>query len=440
MIPTRGYVVIKKMLLVVAVPVVVATWTLDARTSGRVTKPISFAILEDYDKGDSLEDVARDFELFRELEINTWRGSFGWDDYEPSRGRYDFTWLERFATLAAQRGIQLRPYIGYTPEWAASRTGSTSTIWNRPAADEADWRRFVAALAQTMKRHRNVISYEIYNEQNAAQWWDGTVEQYAMTLSHAAEVVRRIDRRMPVIFGGLVFADADWLSRVCANAGVSTRFDVLPVHAYPETWTPEGVTLESYATTIPPFVREADAACGRKSVWINETGFATVPGKTEEDQANWWVRAVATFAAEPRVEHIGIYEIKDLPLHREAIGDAPNYHLGLTRTDRKKKLAFYTVDMLTDLLDTGRITVADDEADIIVSGGDDGELYSHLFVRPDGDRVLIVWNRAADVTVDVHLDGAAAVHELGLDGTARPATLRQLRLTAGKPRVFRMRG
>src|SRR5690349_17971513 len=78
-------------------------------------KPVSFAILEDYDAGDSLDDVRADFALFEQLEIRTWRGSLGWDDYESGRGRYDFTWLDRFVTLAAQHRIQLRPYLGYTP-------------------------------------------------------------------------------------------------------------------------------------------------------------------------------------------------------------------------------------------------------------------------------------------------------------------------------------
>ncbi len=64
------------------------------------TKPISFSILEDYDKGDPLSQVAKDFALFKELGVPVWRGSFGWDDYEPEPGRFDFHWLRQFAALA----------------------------------------------------------------------------------------------------------------------------------------------------------------------------------------------------------------------------------------------------------------------------------------------------------------------------------------------------
>src|SRR5438045_7474054 len=87
---------------------------------GSRQKRLAFSILEDYDKGDDLADVDKDFDLFRQLGVTTWRGSFGWDDYEPSPGAYDFAWLHRFADLAAARGITLRPYIGYTPRWAAA--------------------------------------------------------------------------------------------------------------------------------------------------------------------------------------------------------------------------------------------------------------------------------------------------------------------------------
>jgi hypothetical protein len=58
--------------------------------SAHVTKQVSFSILEDYDKGEDLDEVAEDFALMQELDVTTWRGSFGWGDYEPARGKYDF--------------------------------------------------------------------------------------------------------------------------------------------------------------------------------------------------------------------------------------------------------------------------------------------------------------------------------------------------------------
>src|SRR5262249_21763628 len=92
------------------------------------TKLLSFAILQDYDKGEDLRQVAMDFDLMNDLGVHTWRGSFGWDDYEPANGKYDFRWLHQFVDVAAKNGITLRPYIGYTPGWA-SKGGADSNVW-----------------------------------------------------------------------------------------------------------------------------------------------------------------------------------------------------------------------------------------------------------------------------------------------------------------------
>jgi len=407
-------------------------------------KPVSFAILEDYDKSEDLADIEKDFALFDELDIQVWRGSFGWDDYEPAPGKYDFAWLHRFVERAAAHGIRLRPYLGYTPEWAARGGGDDKDAWNNPPGDIRRWEQFAGAIAAALRRYPNVLSYEIYNEENVKQWWDGDAAAYARTLASGSRAIRRADRDARILFGGLVFPDVDWIEDVCASAEARRSFHVLPVHAYPETWTPPGVAVENYLGGLDRFVAIADERCGRVPIWINETGFATVPGKSERDQAAWWVRAVATFLAHPRVEHIGVYEIKDLPSDKPVIGDAPNYHLGLTRTDRKKKLAFYTVDLLTDLLDTGTLRVADDAAAITGSTEPLG-LHHHLFVRPDGERVLFIWSGEAQREVNITFEEPASrVTEYQLDGRATAVTftdgtvIRGVDLEPSTPRIFRL--
>ena len=408
------------------------------------TKAVSFAILEDYDKGDDLAEVAADIALFKELEIGTWRGSIGWDDYEPTRGKYDLAWLHAFVTLAARHDIAVRPYLAYTPEWAARRGGADSDAWNNPPARMRDWERFAGAVARALRTHRNVASYEIYNEENVPQWWDGTPEEYADVLREGSEAVRSNHPGAAVLFGGLVFPDGDWIEAVCDERDAGRSFNILPFHAYPETWTPPDVTVENYLGGLASFIETADARCGPKPIWINETGYATLEGKTERDQAYWWVRAVATFLATPRVEHIGIYEIKDLPGDRPAIGDAPNYHLGLTRTDRTRKLAFHTVDLLTDLLDVRTLSVDDDDVAVTPVAGIPGELHHHLFGRPDGDRILFVWDRAASPTVRIRIgDRPLSSIEYDVDGrpleaSAEAASLSSVRLTQGVPRIFRI--
>lgn len=409
-------------------------------------KPVSFALLEDYDEGESLHEVPRDFHLMNQLGVTTWRGSFGWDDYEPRPGIYDFSWLEAFAQLAADSGIALRPYIGYTPAWAAAG-GEDGAVWNDPPADLFRWSAFVDTLVATLGSYDNILSWEIYNEVNVQQWWEGTSARYHEVLRSAGRSIRARNPDAEIVMAGLVWPDEDWMHDACTLHGNARWFDIAAFHAYPETWTPDSVVVESYLGTgyregYLPVVRDA---CGSKPVWINEMGFATTPGTSEAEQASWWVRAVATFLAEPGIEHVGIYEIKDLPRDREAIGDEPNYHLGLTRADRRPKLAFRTIETLIELLDVDSLAVLEGELRVEVSRGEAEDLHSRLFLRPDGTRVLFVWDRTGSPTVEVELTtpgGEATVH--GLDGSSSRWTdfdgrmLRGVELETAVPAIFRI--
>jgi hypothetical protein len=412
---------------------------------GAFAKPVSFSILEDYDKGEDLRDVARDFVLFRALGIRTWRGSFGWDDYEPERGRYDFGWLTQFAALAARDGIALRPYIGYTPEWAASGRRGDGQTWNDPPARLDDWARFVDTLARTLRRYPNVRSYEIYNEEDTRLWWDGSRAEYDSVLARGAAAVRRAAPGVQVLLGGMVWPDVPWVSAACAATASSGGVSIVPIHAYPETWTPESVTVENYlgpgyAEGFLPPTREA---CGARPVWINETGYATTPGRSERQQANWWARAIATFLAAPGVEHIGVYEIKDERPGTNVIGDAPNLYLGLAYPDRRLKLAFHTVQLLVRLLGGDTLVVADSGVRMRVTARRAGALYHHLFVRRDGRQILVVWDRTAAPTLELALlrPGRHA-RSYALDGAGQAVaafdgrTLRDVRLEPGEVRIF----
>jgi hypothetical protein len=262
-------------------------------------------------------------------------------------------------------------------------------------------------------------------------------------LNTGAEAVRAADPDAQVLLGGMVWPDLEWLDGACADG--QARFDVLPFHAYPETWTPESVTVETYLG--PDFQREfldpADNQCGVKPVWINETGFATTPGKTERQQADWWMRAFATFLAARRVEHLGIYEIKDQRPNTPVIGDAPNYYLGLLRVDRSPKLAFHTVKMLLRLFDSDSITVADGELAVQARNAATGKVYHHLFIRPDGRQLIFVWARGSSPTVDLRLHRPGSrVIAYGLDGKATDLPefaghqIKGIKLVRGEARVF----
>ena len=92
-----------------------------------------------------------------ELGIDVLRCSFGWDDFEPFPGDYDFAWLKDFVTLAAAYSIKLRPRIGYTPRWTGTAGSADGADWNNPPADYGVWYRFVYHLVRELRGYSNVL-------------------------------------------------------------------------------------------------------------------------------------------------------------------------------------------------------------------------------------------------------------------------------------------
>lgn len=408
-------------------------------------KRVSFAILEDYDKGADLREVAQDFAAMKALGVTTWRGSFGWDDYEPEPGRYDFDWLVRFVRLAADSGIDLRPYLAYTPEWAGAGGGADGAAWNDPPRDPAQFAAFADTLARTLRRFRNVKSYEIYNEENVPQWWEGTADAYALTLAAAARAIRAANPDAQVILGGFVWPDAKWLGTICDEHQLGRTFAIAPFHAYPETWTPPDVRVENYLSGEyrSEYLPTLHRACNNQPVWINELGYATTPGRSEAAQADWWVRAFGTFLADSAISHLGIYELKDLPPDQPVIGDAPNYHLGLMHVDRKPKLAYRTVQMLVRLMGPEKRIRVDRSRIVDIINGDSAALHASAFDRPDGIRVAFVWIERGQARVRIDPPaGTTRMTTYDLDGTPKqlPAAAPLTRaIQAGTPLIVEFR-
>lgn len=359
-------------------------------------RTIEFALLEDYDKGDDLARVRGDFRVMKDLGIRTWRGSFGWDDYEPEPGKYDFAWLRRFVALAAEEGIRLRPYVGYTPAWAGGG-GKDKEPWNDAPRSIAQWQVFVRRLAGEFAHQPAVASWEIYNEENAPQWFDGTVEQYAAVLKSASATIRAVAPRAQVVMGGLTYPDADWLRAVCTRGGDARAFDVAALHVYAETWPREKRVEDVLAGDDyrGEFLGALKSDCAGQPLWVNETGFATNPGRTEAEQAAWWARAIATYAADPSISFVGVYETRDLHKGSAVIGEPENYYLGIRRADGTHKLAYATVKLMVSLLGAPFRVLADPRLD---GGGAQKDVAAHLFERADGRRVLLAWTRGATAT------------------------------------------
>ena len=391
---------------------------------------IVFSTNEDYDTSaygtkSGLAEVEKDFQLVKELGLDKLRVSFSWSNYQPARDRFDnLEWLHQFVNLATEYEIELMPYLCYGPEWATAYGD-----WHNPPGDINDWYNYVYHMVSEFKDTINV--WELWNEQDSIMWFSGDIDEYAEVLRVGAEAVKAANPDATVLMGGITWPNDKYVEYFL-DQGLSSSFDVMPVHSYHESWN--SAAVESYLTSWgSPFGAIADVLNTKgngQPIWLNEIGYPTIAERTELDQARFIRRSIATLLATGEISLISWYEIKDLPtdFHLGVIGDDINYHLGLTHTDRTKKLGFYTYQNIVSLLNYEELTYLGNNISIEVEqvGRNPARVYVHGFQRTSDDHlILFAWlygpQDVAEATITLPAN-IIQVTEYDYDGNARQFT------------------
>ena len=149
-----------------------------------------------------------------------------WPDLEPARGAFAANWISYYEQLFSElpAGTKVILDVVETPKW---ETGSRDE--HKPPANPEDYAAFVGALARRWAG--KVTAYEIWNEEDASQWWTGAPDPAAYTrlLRATYRVVKDADPRATVVLGGLTGNDYTFLEGVYA-AGGKGYFDAVGVH------------------------------------------------------------------------------------------------------------------------------------------------------------------------------------------------------------------
>lgn len=91
------------------------------------------AVGDDYFDGTSSpERVERHMRIARQVGARYLRCSFTWDAIEKAKGQYHWDFWDRLVNTAERNGIELIPYVAYTPEWAAL---VKEDFWTQPPYD-----------------------------------------------------------------------------------------------------------------------------------------------------------------------------------------------------------------------------------------------------------------------------------------------------------------
>jgi hypothetical protein len=184
----------------------------------------------------------QDYERMGDGNAGTLRVRVPWARLEPQRGQREWTWLDRVVTRAGEQGIRVLPSL-HGPGPAGIATPPT-----RPRARRA-FARFAGAVAARYgpggaipEGGRPIAGLQIWNEQNGRTYWGAkpNPRKYGKLLKAAAQRMRRADRRVEVILGGMfgtpsgrgAITSWGYLKRLYAVRGIKRAFDTVAVHPY----------------------------------------------------------------------------------------------------------------------------------------------------------------------------------------------------------------
>lgn len=213
-------------------------------------------------------DMATQLDSMVATGVETMRATFDWADAQPYQNfgqvpsdqlsKYtnvggvptDFTQLDQFVGLAAQRRMTILPTVLDAPKWDRITDGRSLIDRPRTNGPYANFlRTLVARYGPNGSFWRSnpavprvpIREWQIWNEPNIRAFWSAQpyAKTYVSLLRAAHSAIKRADRGAKVVLAG--FPNFSWiaLKRIYAVKGARSLFDIVAVHPY--TKQPAGV-------------------------------------------------------------------------------------------------------------------------------------------------------------------------------------------------------
>ncbi len=182
----------------------------------------------------------------------------------------DFSGLNEVVALAQRYDLTVVGDLLTIPTWMADCATPTSTP-SRCATNDLSG--YASVISQIAARADPVIrDWEVWNEPDAAQFFDGTPQQYAFMLRTAHDAIKSVDPADDVLLGGISgVAGTSWLSQVFATPGADAihAFDIANLHERGDLWqlAPDLAGFRQFLAT-QGFVGP---------LWITEHGYPSDP-------------------------------------------------------------------------------------------------------------------------------------------------------------------
>ncbi len=207
-----------------------------------------------------------------------------WQDVEPNPGQFDFQADD--ALIASTRANQLNvlAILAYSTTWSTSAPSDPpGNLTHFPPRAVTDWAHYVAAV---MTRYKNDVHYwEVWNEPDLAEFWNGTPAQCAALLAVTSSTIMQIDPTATVVLGGQAVQHlpghpaGEFLTQILPDADhpAASNFDIAAFHYY----LPPNAAPQHFAEFKAALTR---FGIGDRPIWITEAGLPTCPALVAPDQ------------------------------------------------------------------------------------------------------------------------------------------------------------
>ncbi len=288
-------------------PTRTATATITVSAQGSVTQAIPASFFGLHINELNIPWPTVPFASYRSLDS----GDIMWADINPQEGQYDWKHVDPWIAKARAGGQDIMFTLFATPSWASSR-GPKAVNPNHDCAlasrngpgvcDAPDdlnpdgtgtdqhWKEYVSAMINHVGPG-TVKYWEIWNEWNIANQWNGTRAQMLRMAQDAHTILKAADPNALVTSPPVVntqLAAKNWLLPYF-QAGGGEYADIIAVHGYvsnPHTVCPESCPVPENVAAILDGIRDVMAATGQqdKPLFDTEGSWGVSSRMTDREQ------------------------------------------------------------------------------------------------------------------------------------------------------------
>lgn len=176
--------------------------------------------------------------------LRLWDNGTAWSQIELAKGEFKWDNLDGIVETSESRGLTDILYVmGTTPDWAAANPKKLNAgDYPQSGAAEApaniaDWSEWVTAVVTRYKGR--ISSYQIWNEANLANFFNGTPAQMAELTKVAYDIIKAIDPEAQVVSASpstrLVKSFDRFFPKYLEELAVlDWPVDVIAIHTYPD--------------------------------------------------------------------------------------------------------------------------------------------------------------------------------------------------------------